>query len=352
MASCTHCQSPLAPGASFCPACGQPVTQQAGTEQVSPSQASPSRASSGPDLAAHAAQIQGQATAAAKQAWVMIQGAGPARVGVALMAVSAVLGLVWKSQRSIWYAGWAEIIIALALMAYVGMREFMGQDPLQRFWWAPHAAASYLALWGLSYFQLKLASLIFLGGAFLLAWCYLSYLKDWVKSAGFDWRYSLHGYRRVILIGAVLAFVALFFTWIPESRGAGYWSGGYTYSSYYGESVYDTMKYYNPGFWFPSHKGLGLSGSVIMQALLLGCVFFAGFAPQIAVPKWYRHIPFIAAGAGLLFMLAAGSISWGQLLFLPGIGLITWGGYQLSIKGVAEGRFDFREVPLERFLKK
>jgi hypothetical protein len=308
--------------------------------------------SPGPTTGDKARQFQGQAADAAKQAWVRIQAAGPAKVGLGLIALSAIIGFIFSGQRSIWAAGWPEIILGALVAGYVAFREFTGQDPLSGIWYAPLIAVGYLTLWGLSEFRLKLGSGLFLAGALLLTWTYVWPLRDYARSMGLDWRYSLYGYRRSVLVGAVLAALSLLLTWIPDASTIGSYSGGYTYSSYYGDYVYDYTKWYNPGLYLPSHSGHGLTGSVILMALLAGCFFYTAFAPRSAVPKWYRYLPLITVGYGLLFTLYTGSISWGQPLFLIGAGLIGWGGYQLGVKGVAEGSGDLRALPLEQWLKR
>lgn len=333
---CSHCKTMVAPDARHCPTCGQPISAAAPT----------------PPSSDRAQALQEQAAAAAQQTWTRIQSAGPAKVGLGLIALSAVVGLIFSGQRSIWASGWPEIILALLVIGYVGVRELTGQDPLARFWYAPLIAVGYVTLWGVSEFRLKLGSILFLAGALLLAWTYFWPLREYARSAGLNFRYALYGYRRSVLVGGVVALFSLLFTWIPDQSTSGWWSGGYSYSSYYGGYVYDTMKWYNPGFYFPSYKGYALTGSVILLALLLGCLFYAAFAPQFAVPKWYRNLPLITVGYGLLFLLYTGSISWGQPLFLVGAGLIGWGGYQLGVKGIAEGKGDLRELPLEKWLAK
>lgn len=342
MMQCSHCKTMVAPEAKHCPTCGQPVSQSAESGQIPPA----------PPTGDKAKQLQEQAVAAARQGWVRLQAAGPARVGIGLMVLSALVGLIFKGQRSIWASGWLEIILAAVLIGYLAFREFAGQDPLARFWYAPLAAAGYLALWGVSEFRLKLASIIFLAGAALLAWTLFWPLREYLKAFGVDWRYGLYGYRRPVMVGSVLALLSLALTWIPESRTSGWWSGGYSYSSYYQGYVYNYMQNYNPGIWFPSHQGYGLTGSVLMMAGLLACLFYAWFAPQFAVPKWYRFLPLVVSGYGLLFMIYTGSVSLGQPFFLVGAGLIGWGGYQLGVKGVAEGKFDLREIPLQQWLSR
>jgi|GEM_PF-2704932 len=333
MAQCSHCKTLVESGVKHCPNCGQPV---AAASQVPPP----------------AQQFQEQAAAAAQQTWSRIQAAGPARVGLGLILLSIVVGLVFSGQRSIWSAGWGEIILALAVTGYVAFREFTRQDPLARFWYAPLIAVGYLTVWGLSEFRLKLGSLIYLAGALLLAWSYLWPLREYAVSMGLNWRYGLHGYRRPVALGAVIGLFSLLFNWIPDQSTSGYYSGGYTYSGYYEGYVYDYAKWYNPGLYLPSWRGYALTGSVLMITGLLGCLAFAAFAPRFTLPKWFRYWPLITAGYGLLFMLYAGSLSWGQLLFLPGAVLIAWGGYQMSFKGLAEGRWDLRELPLHKWLHK
>jgi len=279
---------------------------------------------------------------------------GPARVGLALMAGSAVFA-IFPSTRGVWGTG-LELVPALVMMAYMALREFGQQDPLARFWWAGPVASLYLVLWGISSLGLALGSLAFLAGAFLLAYATLWPLRDWAGSMGFDWRYSLYGYRRAVLIGASVAFLALFLTWIPEVRTSGYFSGGYSYrySSYYDQNTYqwDSLKNYNPGLYFAASRGIGLRGAVLMELGLLACFVWAALAPQYAVPRWYRYLPFIVLGYGLLYLLAAGSLALGQLFFALGAGLIGWGSYQLAIRGVAQGPGDLRQIPLDRLLRK
>ncbi|HYF94076.1 MAG TPA: zinc ribbon domain-containing protein [Symbiobacteriaceae bacterium] len=340
MMQCSHCGAAPAPGAKHCPNCGQPVAAGGAPGQAPPP----------PPGSEKARQFQDQAAAAAQVAWVRIRAAGPAKVGLGLMVLSAVVGLIFKGQRSIWASGWPEIILALAVMAYVGYREFTGQDPLARFWYAPLVAVGYLALWGVSEFRFRLGSLIFLAGALLLAWTYIWPLRDYAKSVGLDWRYTLYGYRRPVALGSLIGLLSLILTWIPDRSTSGWWSGGYSYSSYYGGPTWDYLHTYNPGLYLPSFQGYSLTGSVLLMAGLLACLFFAAFAPQFAMPKWYRHLPFIVLGYSLLFFLYTGSISWGQPIFLIGAGLIGWGAYQLSVKGVAEGKGDLREIPLQQWL--
>jgi hypothetical protein len=354
MMQCTHCQAVVAPGAKHCFACGRPLDAAgeplAAQDQAAASQAPRSFVPSSPSGSDRVRQFQGQATAAAQGAWVRIQAAGPAKVGLGLIALSALIGLIFSGQRSIWAAGWPEIILGALVAGYVALREFGGPDPLEKYWYAPLIAVGYLTLWGLSEFRFKLGSGLFLAGALLLAWTYFWPLRDYAKSIGLDWRYALYGYRRPVLLGVALAALSLLFTWIPDMSTSGYFSGGYTYSSYYEGYVYDYTKWYNPGLYLPAHKGYGLTGSVILMALLTGCLIYAAFAPQFAVPKWYRYLPLITVGFGLLFLFSSGSLSWGQLFFLPGIGLIGWGGYQLGVKGVAEGSGDLRGIPLQQWL--
>jgi hypothetical protein len=356
MMQCTHCQAMVASGSKHCSACGKPLA--ASGEHLAPQnqaaaaqgQAPRSFVPPSPTGSDRARQFQGQATAAAQEAWVRIQAAGPAKVGLGLIALSALIGLIFSGQRSIWAAGWPEIILGALVAGYVAVRELTGQDPLEKYWYAPLIAVGYLTLWGLSEFRFRLGSGLFLAGALLLAWTYFWPLRDYAKSVGLDWRYALYGYRRPVLLGVALAALSLLFTWIPDMSTSGYFSGGYTFSSYYGDYVYDYTKWYNPGLYLPAHSGYGLTGSVIMMALLTGCLIYAAFAPQFAVPKWYRYLPLITVGYGLLFILYTGSLSWGQLFFLPGIGLIGWGGYQLGVKGVAEGSGDLRGIPLQQWL--
>lgn len=298
--------------------------------------------------------VEQQIVGGAHELWGKVQQAGTARVGLGLMAGSVIF-YPWYSQRGIWASGWVEILFMLALAGYLGYREFTGRDLLpQQYWWAAPAATLYLVLWGLTGMSLKLGSLVFMAGSGLLAFAVLRPWYDWLKAVGLNWRYALYGYRRVVLIGAVLAFAALFLTWSPKLATAGWWSGGYSYryNSYHGEyqNTYDMFKYYNPGLYFPAKKGLNMAGSVLTQAAMLASVLFAALAPQFAVPRWYRYLPLIAAGWGLVMVLLHGTLYWGQLFFLIGIGLVAWGGYQLGVKGVAEGKYDLREVPLEKAL--
>ena len=321
---------------AYCPQCGAPMQANTPCQRCAPRP------------------VQQQLTAGAHELWSKVQQAGIAKVGLGLMAGSVIF-YPWYSQRGIWASGWMEILFMLALAGYLGYREFTRRDPLpQKFWWAAPAAAVYLALWSLTGMSLKLGSLLFIAGAGLLAFAILRPWYGWLLAAGLNWRYALYGYRRVVLLGAVIAFAALFLTWSPKLASSGWWSGGYSYqySSYAGEYVntYDMFKYYNPGLYFASKKGLNLAGSVLAQAAMLACLLFAALAPQFAVPRWYRYIPLIAAGFGLALVLFHGTLYWGQAFFLVGIGLIGWGGYQLGVKGVAEGKFDLREVPLEKAL--
>lgn len=372
MAHCHYCQSPVQSDAARCPQCGRDLTAPAGAsapgaEAADPSQAPgwkaapPSQGAPAGQAAppppgsaqwqAQASAAAQQASAAAQQAWVKIQAAGPAKVGAGLMAASA-LFWVWRSQRGIWNASVRELLVAVLVIGYLCLRELRGQDLLPRHWWAPLAASAYMLFWAISGLQLKLGSLVLLAGAGLLAYTYFWPLRDWARSMGFDWRYGLYGYRRPVALGAILAFLSLFLTWIPESRTYGYWSGGYSYSSYSGGYVWDSTKWYNPGFSFPSWEGYQLTGSVLMQAALLACLGYAMLAPQFAAPKWYRHIPFLAAGYGLVLMIYTGYAYIGQLVCLIGLGLIAWGGYQLSVKDVAEGKGDLREIPLNQWLSR
>jgi hypothetical protein len=297
-------------------------------------------------------EVQDQATEAARQAWGRIQAAGPSKVALGLMAGSALTILI-PSQRGMWFGGFIATVIAIGLLVYLGLREFRGQDLLSgRFWWAPQAAVLYLVSWGFTGFGLKLGTLLFLPGALLLAWAYMWPLRDWARSWGFDFRYGLYGYRRPVLLGAALAFVSLLFTWHTASWTGGYWSGGYSYSSYQGQYVWDSMRNYNPGLYFAAQKGIGLGGTMLLQALLAGVAFYACFAPVVAMPKWYRYVPFVGAGFGLFFVWQWWETYWPEPFFVIGMGLILWGAYQLAIKGVAEGPGDLREIPIDKWLKR
>jgi hypothetical protein len=327
------------PGAVQCPQCGSDLTAAAAAQPAA-------GAPSGQQWQQQAGAAAKQASVAAQDLWVKVQAAGPSRVGVGLMAGSA-LFYIWGNQRGIWGASWRELIVTVLVLVYLGMREFGGNDVLRQKWWAPLGASAYLLLWGLTDFRFKLGSLVFIAGAGLLAWSYFWPLRDWARAMGLNWRYGLYGYRRPVMLGAIIGYLSLFLTWIPESRTWGYWSGGYDY-----KGNWDTMHWYNPGFYFPSWKGIAMNWSVLMQLALLACLLYAWLAPQFNVPKWYRHIPLIGAGFGLLFVLKAGTIHWGGLLCIIGLGLIAWGGFQLGIKGVAEGKGDLREIPLNQWLSR
>jgi hypothetical protein len=371
MAPCPNCQSPVPQEARVCPACGRelPVAGAAAVAQTHPGfQAPPAYKPQGAgmplnaqagqlqdqagQLQDQARQLQDQAAAAARQAWGRIQSAGPTKVALGLMAGSAVT-LFLGSQRGMWGTSFLATAIAVALLVYLGLREFQGKDLLSgRFWWAPQAAVLYLVGWGFTGWGLKVGTLAFLAGALILAYSYLWPLRDWARAWGFDLRYGLYGYRRPMLLGAMLAFVSLLFTWHKASSTGGYFSGGYSYSSYYGKSVWDSMQNFNPGIFFPAEKGIGLGGSMLLEAALVAIAFFACFAPQVAVPKWYRFIPFVGAAYGLFFLYNWWELRLPEPLFLIGMGLIIWGGYQLSIKGVAEGPGDLREIPVQKWLSK
>lgn len=358
MAQCSYCQSPLSSDARTCPACGREVSPVAPAQTPAAPPAWGAQPT-GAEAAAYqpspagatARQLQDQATTVAKETWVKIQAAGPAKVGVGLMAVSLVFW-VWGSQRGIWSAGLRETIPAVLLMAYVGMREIGGRDLLGSKWWAPLAASTYLLLWGLSGIGLKLGSLVFLAGAGLLAWSYFWPLRSWAVSMGVNWRYGLHGYRRPVAVGALLAFLSLFLNWVPANSQAGYFYSGLSYSSYKGGYEWSPTAHYMPGFYFPAYKGIDLTGAVIMAALLLASLLYAMLVPQFAVPRWYRYIPLFAVGYGIVFMLAGGSLSYGQLFFVVGAGLMGWGGFKLGVKGEAEGPGDLRQLPLHQWLAK
>jgi hypothetical protein len=354
MAQCHYCQNEVAPDATRCPQCNgdltapaasaEPAWGQPGPQPALPGQQAPPPG--GQQWQQQAGAAAQHAQAAARDMWVKVQAAGPSRVGVGLMAGSAIF-YAWSSQRGIWNASWRELIVALLVLVYLGMREFGGNDVLQQRWWAPLAASAYLLLWGITGLQLKLGSLLFIAGAGLLAWAYFWPLREWAASLGLNWRYGLYGFRRPVMLGAIIAFLSLFLTWIPDQSTWGYWSGGYDYAG-----NWDSIHWYNPGYFFPAWKGMQLNWAVPMQLALLACLAYAMLAPQFAVPKWYRHIPLIGAGFGLLFVLKAGAIHWGGLLCLVGLGLIAWGGYQLGIKGVAEGSGDLREIPLNQWLSR
>jgi hypothetical protein len=327
MAACPHCNHAVEPHYKRCPNCGGELGARA-------SAAAPSA------IEAYRSQVT---------TW--IQANGPVRVGLGLIGLSF-LTFFWSSQRGIWGAGLGQVALALVVAGYLSLREFAGQDPLAGRPWAPAVAAGYLFVWGLTSLTVTLGNLLYVPGSAILAWHFGKPWYTYAKGVGLDWRHGLYGYRRALVLGALLALAALCLTWIPASRTSGWWSGGYSYSSYYGRSTYQPFQWYNPGFYFPAWKGFRLTGSVLMLVGLFGSLFYAAFAPQFATNRWYLRLPLLTAIYGVCFVFASGTLYWGQLFFLVGIGLVGWAGYQLGVKGEAEGPGDLRQVPVERWLSR
>jgi hypothetical protein len=338
----------------FCPHCGRPGAQE------------PAGAPVAGDALQQAARAAGEAAKVAQGAAAQVAagfvrtvndpnlvGRIPGRsvsiAGLALMALAIIL--TWTK----WFWGiglWWSILMLLggAVVAAQELRSggleppWMASLPTQLF--HPLIPPIFAALVTVHAFQLLrfgVVPLLWVGAALLLG--YDQYRKAILapNSFGqyFDFRLAWYGYRRYILLGALLCLASLFFIW---GKSAGHFMGGYdlNYSSYKGgyEYNYNVTKYYYAG-WELSGRSQGLV--VFVETALLSLVAWSAFQGKGTVPSWFNQVAMGLAAFLSLWWLLHIELHLGQLLFLLGVAAIDFAVFMIY-KGQHAGQFDADSV--------
>lgn len=365
--ACPHCSAPLeSPEQRFCGQCGQPfaVMQGAPPAPQGQPQATPNQAAAVADQVAAAA---GKASEMARQAAAQIEstlndpnliGQIPGRswtlVGaavVALLVLSGLLTLLPIRFISSFFVhiGWIWSLVMLVGAAAVAMQELQRAgfqipittqlpDELRRWVNHPLLPPLFAGLTALHAFQearLKVIPLVWVMAAALLLFdqSKKSFLAPQGVARYLDFRLALRGYRPYLLIGALLCFAALWMTW---SQSSGQFQGGYSYSGYEGGYVYDSMKWYWPGF---ELTGRSMEGVTLVELALVGLVLASLYRGWGALPPQVKYVPLGLCGALGLWCLYKADREFGPFLFLGGVGLIAFAWFMLS-SGKDAGEYD------------
>lgn len=342
---CQHCGTQLSqPAPSFCPNCG---TTTAAQPQGGAAESAKQAAAAAKETAA---KVAGNIKAKLDDPNVLgrIPGRSVSIAGLAIMALAILISLLPWFGGDI---GWFWTIIMLLGGALVAVQELRsggvelpwasGLPPVLMHPVIPPVFAALAAVHAFQLFNFRiwpptsiLVPWLWVAAAFLL--CYDQYRKAILapNSFGqyFDLRLTWYGYRRYILIGAAICLFALFFTW---GKTASWWSGGYSYSSYYGGYEYNPFQYFWAGFEFT-----GRSQALVLwiEMALVALVVWSAYRGDGTVPTWFNYIAAGLAGFVTLWWLLHIRMHLGPWIFLLGLAAIDFAVVMINL-GKHDGQF-------------
>lgn len=267
---------------------------------------------------------------------------GLAAIGLAIL-VSALpwfsgVGLIWSIIIA---AGGLVVAVQDLRAAGLYLRETAAVPPQLLHPGIPPLFAALAAVQAFQLLSIGVVPLLWLAGTALL--CYDQYRKAIVapNSYGqyFDLRLAWYGYRKYIVLGAVVCLLAMLMTW---GKTDGHFSGGYEsrYSSYYGGYVsdYNLTKYYWPGWEF---SGRSQSFSSFAVIALFGIVVWAAWRGNGRVPDWFQYVPWGLAGVSAVWwFISASGLKIGVWVFLLGLAAIFFALVQILKKNEHAGQYD------------
>ncbi|MGE5672405.1 MAG: hypothetical protein ACM3XM_00765 [Mycobacterium leprae] len=237
---------------------------------------------------------------------------------------------------------WSVLALTLGLVAVqqqLRLPQVTVPAVLDRPWIGPlFALVSTVLTWSL--ISLKIVPLLWLAGSACLI--YDLWRRPDTDPSGFhywfDWRKPWQGYRRLMLLGLAVMFVALLFTFSKGSSG--FFMGGYdtNFSYTYGTTqTWNYLKSYIPGVISLSGRQLGFA--TVIQFVMAAMLLWTGFRDRPDAPKWLGMVPAAGAGLALLWWLVSPKSGTGSLLFLIGLIPVCGAAYFLY-RGEGAGKWD------------
>jgi hypothetical protein len=255
--------------------------------------------------------------------------------GVGLIVVATVLDLAFQGLYGVGPL-WSLIMLVWCVLISIPELKALGKSvpgasviparftgPISTLLFAVFVAAHAILL-----VRFALVPLIWVVAAVFI--CFDQYRKLVAPARGFgrffDAQKMQHGYGRLMLAGAAVCLVALFFNWQSSSGGSG---GGLDYSydgcatiSYEGycepgySYQYNSSSYYYPGFGL---TGRGQNLAIFVVLSLVSLLLIASLRPEVPLPSWFRFVPPTLAGLLSLWWLFHWGSSFGTWIFLAGL---------------------------------